>query len=526
MPTLTIQSEQGTHSIPLQGVVRIGRHPKNTICIDESAISKQHAHIQEVDGKYIYEDLSSSNGSYFNEIRIKKHTFKDGDCIRVGRARLTFYSERKLQQDIGKLVTFEQFVGDETQEFQEKIEMSALEHFQPESEIGDAKLLRMDYEKLRLGQALLQHIGLERNLDKLLVTIAEQLTPMFAADRCVILLLDNAGEMQAKAVFSLQALDAPVTVSRSVLKEVQQSRSAVLLSNTEKEDEIAQVSSLKLMGISSVMCAPIIHNDEVLGAIHLDLTTGQGAFIKKDLQLLGGISTYIAMTVVNAGLTKTIEKEVKLQAQFERLLSPSIVKQLVSGKLNIGQAGELREVTIMFVDIRGFTRMSHKASPATVVSLLNEYFERVVDIIFKHGGTVDKFMGDAVMVLFGAPIPMQQQTDAALSCALEIQAMLSIWNKARVKRKQGLIPVGIGINSGEVAVGSIGSSKTMQYTVVGNAVNVASRLTSIAKAGQAIASQQTMRNLQIKVNFKALPPQVIKGIADKVQTYEIMSLKT
>jgi len=526
MPTLTIQSEQGTQRIPLQGMVSIGRHPKNTICIDESEISKQHACIQEVDGKYIYKDLNSSNGSYFNEIRIQEHIFKNGDCIRVGHTQLSFHAETSILKDINKLVTFEQFDGSETTDFQEKIEISALENFQPESEIHDAKLLRIDYEKLRLGQVLLQHIGLERDIDKLLNIIAKHLTPMFSADRCVILLLNKTGVLEVKAVFTLEALDAPIIVSQSVLKEVQQSKSAVLLSNTEKEDEIAQVSSLKLMGISSVMCAPIIHDNEVLGAIHLDLSTGQGAFTKKDLQLLGGISNYIAMSVANVGLTKSIEREVKLQAQFERLLSPSIVKQLVSGKLNIGQAGELREVTIMFVDIRGFTRMSHKTSPKDVVSLLNEYFERVVEIIFKYGGTVDKFMGDAVMVLFGAPLSMKLQADAAAFCALEIQAMLSIWNKARVKNKQGLIPVGIGMNSGEVVVGAIGSSKTMQYTVVGNAVNVASRLTSIAKAGQIIASHQTMKQLKTKVNFKALPPQNIKGIADRVQTYEVISLST
>ena len=526
MPTLTIKNEQGTLNIPLRGVVKIGRHPKNTICINESEVSKQHARIQKVGEKYVYEDLNSSNGSYFNEIRIKKHIFNDGDCIRVGHTQLSFHSGKSIIKDINKLVTFEQFDGSETADFQEKIEISALEHFQPESEVYDTKLLRMDYEKLRLGQALLQHIGLERNIDKLLDAIAKQLTPMFSADRCVILLTNKLGGLEAKAVFSLKTLDAPIAVSQSVLKEVQQSKSAVLLSNTEKEDEIAQVSSLKIMGISSVMCAPIIHNDEVLGVIHLDLSTGQGSFAKKDLQLLGSISNYIALSVANAGLTKSIEREVKLQAQFERLLSPSIVKQLVSGNLNIGQAGELREVTIMFVDIRGFTRMSHKASPKAVVNLLNEYFERVVEIIFKYGGTVDKFMGDAVMVLFGAPISMQQQTDAAVSCALDIQAMLSVWNKQRVKGKQSLIPVGIGINSGEVVVGSIGSSKTMQYTVIGNAVNVASRLTNIAKAGQIIASHQTIKQLQTKATFKALPPQSIKGITGNIQTYEIMSLNT
>ena len=130
--------------------------------------------------------------------------------------------------------------------------------------------------------------------------------------------------------------------------------------------------------------------------------------------------TYVAMAVANAGLSQKIEREAKTQAQFERLLSPSIVRQLVSGQLKIGKAGDLRQVTIMFADIRGFTAMSQKASPAVVVNMLNQYFERVVNIAFKYGATIDKFIGDEVMILFGAPTPMKKQEDAALACALEI----------------------------------------------------------------------------------------------------------
>ncbi len=526
MPSLIVTNKKGKRYIPLEGTLSIGRHPKNTLCIDESAISKQHANIQCIENQYIYKDLDSANGSYFNELRIQNHVFKDGDTIRIGHTKLTFEEKTSIAQDINELVYFESFDDGATAEFQERVEINEFERFQPESEVHDVDLLRADYEKLRLGQNLMQGIGLQRDVDTLMVTLAKQLTPMFMADRCVLLLVNSVGEFETKAVFSVEKIDSPIAVSKSVLKEVQTTKSAVLLSNNELEHDIAQVSSLKLMGISSVMCTPIIHDDEVIGAIHLDLQTGKGEFVKKDLQLLGGISSYIAMAVANAGLTKKIAKEIKMQAQFERLLSPSIVKQLVSGKLSIGEAGELRDVTIMFVDIRGFTRMSQKTSPKNVVKLLNDYFERVVQIIFKYGGTVDKFMGDGVMVLFGAPLPMQQQTDAAVSCALEIQAMLGTWNKERIKHKQSLIPVGIGINSGEVVVGAIGSSKTMQYTCIGNAVNIASRLTSVAKAGQVLASHTTMKALQTKMKFKPLPPLAIKGIEGKIQTYEVMSVIT
>lgn len=524
MPNLLVKNHSGEQCFPIEGVVTIGRHSSNSVFIQESTISKHHAQIQKVGDAYIYKDLDSSNGSFLNELRIKKQTLKDGDTIRIGKVFLVFQDQTEIDDDISSLVDFEQFNENEDAAYEERVTINELGHFAPESEISDLNMLRVDYEKLRLGQALLQHIGMERDLKALLSKASKQLLYMFRADRCVILLLNVAGHFEAKAVQSVKVLDAPVSVSKSVLKEVQTSKTAVLLSDFTKDGDTAQVSSLMMMGVQSVMCAPIIHENKVIGAVHIDMRVGQGSFVKKDLQLLSGIVNYLAMAVANVGLTKKIERELKMQAQFEHLLSPNIVKQLVSGRLKIGKVGELRQVTVMFADIRGFTRMSHKTSPTEVVDLLNQYFERVVEIVFKHGGTIDKFMGDAVMVLFGAPIPMDGQEDAALTCALEIQEMLKIWNQERIDAQEDVILVGIGINSGEVVVGSIGSSQTMQYTCVGNAVNVASRLTGLAKAGQTVVGKSIMDAVKSETICKALPPAVIKGIDNKVQAYVVTGI--
>jgi len=129
------------------------------------------------------------------------------------------------------------------------------------------------------------------------------------------------------------------------------------------------------------------------------------------------------------------------------------------------------------------------------------------------------------MVLFGAPIPIKHQEDAAVACALEIQHMLRIWNKERQLKKVGMIPVGIGINSGEVVVGSIGSSQTMQYTCIGNAVNVASRLTGLAKAGEVVASKETMAGVHAKTKCEALSPAKIKGLEGRLQAYVVKAIQ-
>ncbi len=522
MPRLIVQDAEGERTIPLQGTVTLGRHSHNKICLQGAGISKNHAVIRDLNGTFVYEDLKSSNGSHINEIRITKHTLADGDVVSIGPVTLTF-QDSSVMDDVTRLVTFEQFDAQAGQ-YQERIELIQVERFLPEREVADLSMLRVDYEKLRMGNELLQSIGTERNLKTLLDSMSSQLLRMFMADRCVIMLLNANNEFEAKAVQSMDVMDAPIAVSQSVLKEVQSSKSAVLLSDANQGD-LGQESSLMMMGIQSVMCSPIIHESKVIGAVHVDLRNGQGSFGKKDLQLLGGIVTYIAMAVVNAGLSRKIETEAKMQAQFERLLSPSVVKQLIAGKIKLGKGGETRHVTIMFADIRGFTSMSQKASPQAVVYMLNQYFERVVKIIFKYGGTVDKFIGDEVMVLFGAPIPIKHQEDAAVACALEIQHMLRIWNKERQLKKVGMIPVGIGINSGEVVVGSIGSSQTMQYTCIGNAVNVASRLTGLAKAGEVVASKETMAGVHAKTKCEALSPAKIKGLEGRLQAYVVKAIQ-
>jgi len=522
MAKLLVKDEQGERVAVLKGTVTIGRHPSNTIRLAGTVISKYHALIREENHAFIYEDLNSSNGSYHHELRVKKHELHDGDVIKIGVITLTF--KKASMGDLSSLINMDKFDPQQAQ-FQERIDVGQAVRFLPEREVRDASILRQDYEKLRMGQELLESIGSEQDFMKLLNTLTAKLVEMFVADRAVILLVNTKGEFEPKSVYNLNKKEEKISVSRTVLREVQTTKSAVLLSDQGHQGEMAQSESLALMGIQSVMCSPIIQGDKVIGAVQLDLRKGQGSFEKKDLQLLGGIVSYVAMAVTNAGLSQKIAKEARTQAQFERFLSPNIVKQLISGRLKVGKAGELRQVTIMFADIRGFTAMSQNASPAMVVNVLNQYFERVVNIIFKYGGTVDKFVGDEVMVLFGAPIAMNNQEDAALACALEIQQMLLSWNKERQTKKQDPIYIGIGINSGEVVAGSIGSSQTMQYTCIGNAVNIASRLTSLAKAGEVVASKATMVGVKSETSCDKLPPADIKGIQGQVQAYMVRSRK-
>src|SRR5690606_13252914 len=181
---------------------------------------------------------------------------------------------------------------------------------------------------------------------------------------------------------------------------------------------------------------------------------------------------------------RKLEREAITRERFQRLLSPQIAQQVLEGKVEIKKGGEARQTTVLFSDIRGFTSMSESESPQLIVDMLNEYFELMVEVIFKYEGTLDKFVGDEIMALFGAPVGHPDDATRAVRTAIEMMAVLGELNQLRMGRGEPEIKIGIGINTGEVVAGYLGSSKALEYTVIGDTVNTGARLCSLAKAGE------------------------------------------
>lgn len=522
MSKLVVRDSRGEQTISLDGTVTIGRHPKCTVVLNDPMVSKRHAIIHKVRGRFVFEDSGSSNGSFHDGVRIYKHNFSDGDAITMGKVTLTFYGESD-EDKFADMVNISQ-AFDATQVW-DRVELDGYGHFMPERDVTDLNLLREDYEKLRLGHELLQHISMEQHLSKALDHVCNELIRVFAADRCAIMLAHpHTGELVPKAVQTVEESKDKLSISESVLNEVRETKSAVLLTDASQDERFSHASSLVMQGIRSVMCAPIMYEGQFFGVVHLDSIRGAVSFTRKDLQVLSGIVHYIAMVIANNRLLRKVEREAMAKAQFERLLSPSVAEQVLSGKVKLEKGGELRDVTILFADIRNFTSMARRTEATQVVAMLNRYFEMVVDIVFKHGGTVDKYIGDEIMVLFGAPVQLEHAADHAVACGLEMQAAMEQFNRDRNEAGEEKIEIGIGINSGEVVVGSIGSSRTMQYTCIGDAVNVASRLTGRAAAGEVIVSEHTVQRLAGNVEYELLPPMALKGIEGTFNTYRIKGL--
>jgi adenylate cyclase len=175
----------------------------------------------------------------------------------------------------------------------------------------------------------------------------------------------------------------------------------------------------------------------------------------------------------------------------------------------------------MFTDIRSFTPMSENMEPHQVVELLNEYFTAMTDLIFENGGTLDKYLGDGIMAIFGAPLARPDDADRAVKTAMEMQRALVRLNEAWVGRGQRPIQVGMGINTGQVTAGNIGSTKRMDYTVIGDTVNTASRLCSNAAGGQILVSDSTYAALVRPMPATKLSPIKVKGKEAPVEVFDI-----
>jgi adenylate cyclase len=522
MAKLILTSGDNRQEYELGPLNTIGRHPDNSIQILDRIVSKEHCQVLRTrEGRFLLRDLGSLNGTYVSGQRVGEQVLLDGDEILLGSTRLTFAEaaseDEKLEKvTIGGVVSVDSHI-------RQKIEAEAT--FLKEKELVDEKVLRRDYEKLRISHELSRAIVGVLDLEQLLPKILDKAFEILPADRGVILLVDHEGTLVPKYVKTKKDETEQIRLSNSIINEVVQHKRAVLSSDATMDSRFSGAHSIIMQGIRSTMCVPLLHGGELLGIMHLDSQIATNAFTEKDLQIFTSIANQAAIAIQNARLAKKIELETHTRAQFQRLLSPNLVEQLVKGQLKLEKGGQQREVTILISDIRGFTSMSEKKPPSEIVAMLNEYFELMVEVLFARNGTLDKYVGDEIMALFGAPVEMPDPELSAVACALEMMAALGEFNRTRVSEGVEPIRIGIGINTGQVVTGAIGSTKTLQYTAIGDPVNTASRLCSTARAGEIIVSETTLERIAHRVEAEPLPPTKVKGKDEPLKIFNVIGLK-
>ncbi|APR84028.1 Adenylate cyclase [Minicystis rosea] len=386
----------------------------------------------------------------------------------------------------------------------------------------DTNQIRADYERLRLSHELSREIAAERDTQKLLEKILSSVFKFIRADRGVIFLRDENGELTPRASQRRDGTQAPISISSTILNHVVKEHAAVLTHDAAMDFAASKGKSMILNRISSAIVAPLLHNSDVLGVLWLDSET-LAQFQTKDLELLTAIANQAAMFIEINILGKKVENEIVARERFSRMVAPNIAELVIGGQLEVKQGGQrVEQCTVFNSDIRGFTAMSENSQPEELVEMLNEYFELMVDTIFKYEGTLDKFMGDGIMALWGAPVAHPDDAIRSVSCALEMGEVLGQFNRRRIEKDLAPLAVGIGIHTGPLVAGYIGSSKALSYTVIGDVANTSARLCSVALAGQIVISETTYDALSGRFEMEELSPAKVKGKEKPLRIFNVL----
>jgi len=312
--------------------------------------------------------------------------------------------------------------------------------------------------------------------------------------------------------------------SQTLIHKVIHGKVAILTSNAMADSRFDGAKSLFIQKIRSAICVPLWRKDKIIGVIQLDSIRFDNQFNQDDLELLKAIGSQMAMIIEQASLNEQIREEEIMRSRLERFHSPQVIEMILKGsqetKDNVMEPKDLT-ATILFTDIIDFTQLAERISPRETNIVLNQYFSTMTDIVFSYDGTLDKYIGDGLMAVFGAPMEREDDAERAILAAKEMKSQLAVMMTEKGGHRKKF-DIRIGINTGRVVAGNIGSPKRMDYTVIGDPVNTASRLESIAKPNQILIGEETYRAVKDKFKIRKIGPKKVKGKRADIVVYEII----
>jgi adenylate cyclase len=557
-PSLQIISFDGRfYNFPIvKEEMTIGRTEDNDIVLPEPIVTQNHAKITKQGKSYVLNDLGSYNGTRLNEKLIQSSRLKHEDEIKIGHNKLTFFAkETKIPSHTETLVL------EKKSEYEnwhlKTTKVSPMKNYlvdtqtlliSPETQKGLRERIVSTISKKKSVQAgfkrdflplerankvlfVLYEISRQLNLihdfNELLKKIMDYIFMVIDADYGFLILSDEENNQFMPAVVKYRDDKVKgkkeIRASRTIVDKVIHEKIALLTSNVMADPRLAKAKSLVGQKIRSAMCVPLWKKEKIIGVIQLDSTKPINQFTEDDLELLKTISCQMAMILEQASLNEKIREEEQMRNRLERFHSPQVIDMILKSaqaeKDDIMEAKDL-QATILFTDIVGFTSLSERLSPREINMLLNQYFSRMTDIIFEYDGTLDKYVGDSLMAIFGAPLEKKDDAERGVLAALKMRRELTVMmDKTEEGQK---FDIRIGINTGHVVAGNIGSPKRMDYTVIGNPVNVASRLESLALPNQIIIGEETYRQVKRKFKIRKIGPKKVKGKSEEIMAYEVL----
>jgi len=527
----------------------LGRRDDNDIVVDDVFVSRHHAEVDKKREKYTIKDCKSRYGTFINGERISEAPLSYGDEIQVGNTLITFVDERTLDR-IPERRTPSRKIG-ATVDLAEKIELiknqisrgdkknvvlRSLAELKTECVSYQQKLT--EAEKTKEIASTLCEVGKIINfvfdLNVLLNLLMDLTLKILQARRGFIMLYDEEVKgLKVKVARNMGGeleSNKAIGISQTIAWQTFKSGNQITTEDATKDERFRSQESVISYAIGAVICAPLISKEKgAIGVIYLDNPVAQRQFDRRDSEFMTSFANQAAIAIENAQLYEKIKEEEKIRTRLQRFFSPTVVAKIMVEEEAVTLGGENRIATVVFCDIRGYTSLTERISTLIAVQILNDFLSSMTEEVFVHEGTLDKYIGDCVMAIFGAPVAHPDDSLRAIKAALGMKKRVSQlkeeWHEKMKVSQVESFEIGIGIHTGEVIAGNIGNINRMEYTVVSTAVNLASRLENAAHPGQILISSSTYDLTKDSVDAKKLKPIRLKNISKPVQVYEVIGLK-
>lgn len=520
--------------------IRIGRGADNDLVLSDVSVSRNHAELTLGAEGWTVRDLKSTNGVEVNGVAVESALLRPGDRLKVGAFQLSVDPEEPpplvfaapprsvLPSDSGPHSDF----GNATiirplADFAAAYSLKGSAAGKP---AGAAPSPVDDYAGRMIGllTRLARTLIVADSVDAVFEQMLELSFEAFQVDRGFILLGNESGELVCELSRVKDEIEhrpqGPIPVSQTMVQSVMEQRVALVTYDAQSDLRLAGGESIRMHQIRSAMCAPLWSGDRIIGVVQIDSPFHVGVFGERDLDVLTTLANYTAVAVERIRFARQADYERQIRSRLERYHSPAVIEEVLRrGVEEGGHPLQLTQATVLFADLVGFTAFAENYPPETVAASLDAFLDLSVEAIFRAGGTLDKFIGDCVMAFFGAPVTQADHAERAVRAAVEIQQGLNRWAAEQEAAGQRGFQARVAVNSGPVVVGDIGSARRVDYTVLGNTVNVAARLeSSAAQPGDVVIGPETHRLLNGAYKTEDLGDLTLKGLKQQITAYRIV----
>jgi class 3 adenylate cyclase len=389
---------------------------------------------------------------------------------------------------------------------------------------------QFDYKKAvtSVSNALSSILDLDEVIKRIINTVRHE---MFIDSAGIILLQPEEHECQALFIHDSHdgtevevdteclPLDDPLVLLAQNEKElitsydIEENRRFAPLRHTYRE---------RLKALKATLVLPILFKGEVIGILTLGLKKSGHFYSSEDIELLQTLVSQGAIAIENAKLAEDMRSEMAVKSNLVRYLPKQVVDQVINGGIDLTLDGSRKSATILYSDIQDFTGVTRPLSAQQMVTVLSEYFREMAEVIFHHGGSLEKYVGDSIVAVFGGWVDLADPTDKAVQTAVNMMKMMKQLNKKWVADYDGFsMGISVGIATGEIFLGNVGTAERVEYTVLGETVNVARRLADLAGSGQIYITARAISKLGADVSAKEHSPITLKGDAGKLKVFEL-----